>query len=122
MKSVYMLSKWQLKKVGFQILKDLLSSGKQKKLWNILSQKQNSLSLESKLKRKHFLQSKKHNAPVTAPTGEEKISQVINLNLIDSVMPVIKTPRKHSSILERSYRSNNKKNKYFYYLTCVHHG
>ena len=65
MKSVYMLSKWQLKKLGFQKLKDLLSSGKQKKLWNILSQKHNSLSLESKLKRKHFLQAKKHNAPVT---------------------------------------------------------
>ena len=100
-----MLSKWQLKKVAFQILKDLLSSGKQKKLWNILSQKHNSLSLESKLKRKHSLQAKKHNAPVTALTGEEKISQPINLKLIDSV---IKIPRKHSSILERSYRSKQK--------------
>ena len=70
-KSNYVLSKWQLKKAAFQKLKDLLSFGKQRKLLVIFYW---TNILKSMLKRKDFLQAKKHNASVSALAGEENIS------------------------------------------------
>ena len=100
-KSNYMLSKWQLKNAGFQKLKDLLSFGKQGILCNILSDKHTCSSLEFMLKRKDFLQAKKHNASVATLAGGEKISHP------DGQMPkVLIRPYCTLVVLYNNQRSN----------------